>query len=115
MIGTNDVKNEVRKLASSKPVHAAAGVGAIATQTLRELPTKIANLHLETTVVALPARASEVVQTARAKAVDEYERLVSRGREALNSDAATAAKSALNGKGSSSRTSGSSRTSKSSK
>ncbi|HEY1322162.1 MAG TPA: hypothetical protein VGF32_18045 [Streptosporangiaceae bacterium] len=98
MIGTNDVKNEVRKLASSKPVHAAAGVGVLATQTLRDLPSRIANLHLETTVVALPARANEVVQSARAKAVDEYERLARRGRQALNSGAAQTGQSALNGK-----------------
>jgi hypothetical protein len=98
MIGTMDVKNEVRKLASSKPVHAAAGVGVLATQALRDLPGRIANLHLETTVIALPARANEVVQTARAKAVDEYERLARRGREVLNADDTPASKSALNGK-----------------
>lgn len=97
MIGTIDVKNEVRKLVSSKPVHAAAGVGVLATQALRDLPGRIANLHLETTVVTLPARANEVVQTARAKAVGEYERLASRGRQALNGGDAPTGKSALNG------------------
>jgi hypothetical protein len=112
MIGTIDVKNEVRKLAGSKPVHAAAGVGVLATQTLRDLPGRIANLHLETSVITLPARANEVVQTARAKAVDEYERLARRGRSVLNSEDAPAGKSALNGKSTSARST-SSRTTKS--
>jgi hypothetical protein len=111
MIGTIDVKNEVRKLASSKPVHAAAGAGALATRALRDLPGRIANLHLETTVITLPARANEVVQTARARAVDEYERLARRGREVLNTQDAPDGKSALNGK--SSNTSSTSRAAKS--
>ena len=39
---TIDVKTEVRKLASSKPVHAAAGAGVLASAALRELPARIA-------------------------------------------------------------------------
>jgi hypothetical protein len=97
MIGTIDVKNEVRKLTSSKPVHAAAGVGVVASQTLRDLPTRIANLHLESTMITLPARANEVVQTARAKVVDEYEKFASRGRKALGSDTGSISKGSLSG------------------
>ena len=34
---TIDVRTEMRKLADSKPVHAAAGAGVLASETLREL------------------------------------------------------------------------------
>jgi hypothetical protein len=86
-----DVRNEMRKLASSKPVHAAAGVGVVASQTLRELPARLAGLHLETTMVELPARATEYVLTARAKAAGEYERLAELGRQAMGGQAAVPA------------------------
>lgn len=98
MTPTIDVRNEVRKLADSKPVHAAAGVGVLASQTLRELPGRIVDLHLESAVITLPARATEYVLTVTTKAMDEYDRLARRGRQALSGPAATAAKSELNGK-----------------
>src|SRR5947209_8390524 len=107
-----DVRHEVRKVASSKPVQAAAGVGVVASEALRDLPnrlgelpnrlgdlpnrlaelqnrlgdlpTRLAGLHLEAAVVNLPARATEYVLTARSKAMDEYERLAKRGRKALS-------------------------------
>jgi hypothetical protein len=98
-----DVRAEVRKLAGSKPVYAAAGVGALASQALRELPARLAKLRHQATVSSLPAKASEYLATymgtARTKAAGEYERLASRGRKALNGRAATPATSAKAVKG----------------
>lgn len=97
-----DVPTEVRKIASSKPVHAAAGAGVLATQTLRELPGRIVRgidgtvtslpgtvLSLPGTVLSLPGRATSYVQTARDKAVDGYDMLAARGRKALDGPART--------------------------
>jgi hypothetical protein len=78
-----DVRAEVRKLTSSKPAYAAAGVGALASQALRELPGRLAKLRGQATVSSLPARAAEYLVMARAKAAGGYERLASRGQEAL--------------------------------
>jgi hypothetical protein len=107
-----DVRHEMSKVAGSKPVQAAAGIGVAASEALRDLPNRLsdlpnrlgdlpnrlaelqnrlgtlpnrlAGLHLEAAVVNLPARATEYVLTARSKAMDEYERLAKRGREALS-------------------------------
>ena len=79
-----DVKTEMRKLASHKPLQAAAGVGVLASEALRELPGRIAGWRPEASVTALPARASEVVTTARAKAARSYDHLAVRGERALN-------------------------------
>jgi hypothetical protein len=104
-----DVPTEVRKIASSKPVHAAAGAGVLATQTLRELPGRIVRgidgtvtslpgtvlslpgtvLSLPGTVLSLPGRATSYVQSARDKAVDGYDMLAARGRKALDGPART--------------------------
>jgi hypothetical protein len=92
-----DVRTEVRKLASSRPVHAAAGAGVLATQTLRDLPGRIARWHSEGVVTSLPSRASGAVLTARAKAADSYDRLADRGKRALDGRTGPA-KGALNGK-----------------
>ena len=91
---TIDVRTEVRKLASSKPVHAAAGAGVLASAALRELPAKIARWRTDGSLAALPGLASEYVTTARTKAVQEYDRLATRGAKVLNG------KTALPGKGS---------------
>ena len=91
---TIDVRTEVRKLASSKPVHAAAGAGVLASAALRELPAKIARWRSDGSLAALPGLASEYVTTARTKAVQEYDRLAIRGAKVLNG------KTALPGKGS---------------
>jgi hypothetical protein len=102
-----DVRTEVRKLANSKPVYAAAGAGLLASQTvrevlaspaLRELPTRLAKWRSEASVATLPSRASEYVQTARAKAVHGYERLADRGMKALAGQGTAPGRSALNGK-----------------
>jgi hypothetical protein len=97
-----DVKTEVRKITSSKPVHAAAGAGALATQTLRELPGRLVRT-IDGTVFAWPTRANEYVQSARAKAADQYDKLADHGKQVLNGHDSEPAKTALNGTTSSSR------------
>jgi len=97
-----DVKTEVRKITSSKPVHAAAGAGALATQTLRELPGRLVR-GIDGTVTSWPARATEYMQSARAKAADQYDKLADHGKQVLNGHDSEPAKTALNGKTSSSR------------
>jgi cell division septum initiation protein DivIVA len=73
-MNTNDVRTEVRKFADSKPVHAAAGVGVLATETLRELPARLAKWRNEATVTSLSTRATEYVTAARARAEAEYDK-----------------------------------------
>ncbi len=90
---TLDVKTEVRKLASSKPVHAAAGAGVLASAALRELPARIARWRSDGSLAALPGLATEYMTTARTKAVQEYDRLAQHGARVLNG------KTALPGKG----------------
>ena len=106
-IDVSTVRTEVRKLASSKPVYAAAGAGLLASQTLREmlaspalreLPARLAKWRSETNVATLPARASEYVQTARTRAAQGYEHLADRGMKALAGQGTTTGKTALNGK-----------------
>ena len=91
---TIDVKTEVRKLASSKPVHAAAGAGVLATAALRELPARIARWRSDGSLSALPGLATEYVTTARTKAVQEYDKLARHGARVLDG------KTALPGQGS---------------
>lgn len=108
-MNTNDVRTEMRKLADSKPVHAAAGVGVLATETLRELPARLAKWRDEATVTSLSTRATEYVTTARARAVGEYDKararamgeydkLAKRGQRALSGPATSHGKGELNGK-----------------
>jgi|SRR5215469_13932952 len=91
-----DVKNEVRKITSSKPVHAAAGAGVLATQTLWQLPGRLVRT-IDGTVRPLPGRANAYMQSARAKAADQYDMLADHGKRALNGDDSASAKNALNG------------------
>lgn len=101
-----DVRTEVRKLASSKPVYAAAGAGLWASQALREalaspawreLPARLARWSSEANVAALPARAGEYVHTARTRAVHSYDELADRGMKALSRHGVSGTKTALNG------------------
>jgi hypothetical protein len=108
-----DVRNEVRKLASSKPVHAAAGAGVLATQTLRQLPGRLVRT-IDGTVTSLPARANGYMQSARAKAAGQYDMLADHGKRALSGNDSAPAKSALNGTATSRSTSGRASTSRSS-
>jgi hypothetical protein len=80
---TDAVKTEVRKLAGSKPVHAAAGAGALASAALRELPARISHWSNE-----VPG----YMATVRTKAVKEYDKLAVHGERVLHRRAA------LNGK-----------------
>ena len=88
----------MRKLAASKPVHAAAGAGVLASETLRELSAWIANWRTEASVSALSTRANGYVTTARTRAATEYDKLAKRGEKALNGRTNGHAKGALNGK-----------------
>jgi cell division septum initiation protein DivIVA len=119
-MNTIDVRTEMRKLADSKPLHAAAGAGVLATETLKELPTRIAKWRDEAKVTSLSTRATEYVNTARdramseydkararamdeygkarARAMGEYDRLAKLGQKALNGPDASHGKSELNGK-----------------
>ncbi|HCU94448.1 MAG TPA: hypothetical protein DHU96_17710 [Actinobacteria bacterium] len=98
-MNTIDVRTEMRKLADSKPVHAAAGVGLLASETLRELPTRVAKWRHEASVSSLSTRATEYVTTARARAAGEYDRLAKLGKRAFaGGETATQGKAELNGK-----------------
>jgi len=88
----------MRKLADSKPVHAAAGAGVLASETLRELSARLAKWRPEASVSALSTRANGYVATARTRAGAEYDKLAKRGEEALHTRANGHAKGALNGK-----------------
>jgi hypothetical protein len=81
---TMDVRTEMRKLADSKPVHAAAGVGVLASETLRELTAWLTKMRNEASVGTLSSRASEYVSTTRTRASAEYDKLAKRGQKALN-------------------------------
>jgi len=63
-----DVKTEMRKLSSSKPVHAVTGAGMLASQALRNLPGLLARWGTENPVASLPSRAAGYAQTAQARA-----------------------------------------------
>jgi hypothetical protein len=88
MFGNRDVITDVRKLAGSKPVHAAAGAGVLASQALREIPGKLTRWRQETIsgslpVTEWPGRAAGYVSTARAKAAERYDQLADTGRQAI--------------------------------
>ena len=74
----------MRKLADSKPMHAAAGAGALASETLRELSAWLAKWRNEASVGALSSRANGYVSTARTRASNEYDKLAKRGEAALH-------------------------------
>jgi hypothetical protein len=93
-----DVRTEMRKLAASKPVHAAAGAGVLASETLRELSARLAHWRPEASVNMLSTRANGYVTTARARAATEYDKLAKRGEKALDGRSNGHAKGALNGK-----------------
>lgn len=93
-----DVPTEMRKLTNSKPLHAAAGAGVLASQALRELPALIARWRPEAYVTSLPNRASEVVTTARAKAARGYDHLAVRGERVLAGKGTAGAKRAAGAK-----------------
>ena len=83
MSRTDAVKTEVRKLTTSKPVHAAAGAGAMASAALRELPARISRWSSD-----MPGHLTE----ARTRAAKEYDKLAVHGERVLHHD-----RPALNG------------------
>lgn len=95
---TLDVRTEINKLAASKPVHAAAGAGALASETLKELPARLAKWRNEASVSSLSHRATGYVTHARARAEREYDKLARRGKRVLNGRSTTHGKGALNGR-----------------
>ena len=102
----DDVKTELRKLTNSKPVHAVAGAGVLASQALKELPWRLVQWTRANPPDSLPGRAngyvlqartnatgyvqqarnnaSGYVQTARTRAAGGYDRLAEHGKKALN-------------------------------
>ena len=87
----------MRKLAASKPVHAAAGAGVVASEALRELPARLAKWRQEASMSTLSTRANDYVTTARTRAAAEYDKLAKRGEKAMNGRGAKD-KGALNGR-----------------
>ena len=104
-----DIKAELRKLTSSKPVHAAAGVGVLASQALKEMPWRLVQWTRDNPPESLPGRANGYVQsaqsrangyvqqartnangyvqTARTRAADSYDKLADHGKNAMNGQA----------------------------
>jgi hypothetical protein len=97
MARTIDVRTEVRKITSSKPVYAAAGASVLATQTLRRLPGRLFRWGFDGTVTSLPSRATGYVQNVRAKASDGYDMLAKHGQKVLDGQGGAPETSALNG------------------
>jgi vacuolar-type H+-ATPase subunit H len=64
----DDVKAELRKLTSSKPVHAVAGAGVLASQALKELPWRLVQWTRDNPPESLPGRANGYVQSAQTRA-----------------------------------------------
>jgi hypothetical protein len=108
----DDVLAELRKLTSSKPVHAAAGAGVLASQTLKELPWRLVQWTRDNPPESLPGRANGYVQTAqsrangyvqtarnnangyvqtaRTRAAGGYDKLAEHGKKALDGQPGTA-------------------------
>ena len=124
----DDVKAELRKLTSSKPVHAVAGAGVLASRALKDLPWRLVQWTRDNPPESLPGRATGYVQsaqsrangyvqqartnangyvqTARTRAADSYDKLADHGRNAMNGQAdntlsksTTQSKSATHSKG----------------
>jgi len=64
----DDVRAELRKLTASKPVHAAAGAGVLASQTLKGLPSRLVQWTRDNPPNSLPGRANGYVKQARTNA-----------------------------------------------
>lgn len=93
-----DVKSEMRKIASSKPVHAVAGASVLASQTIRELPARFARWREEASGASLPSRASGYVTTVRTRAAQGYDKLADRGKHVLDGRVGLRGKASRNGK-----------------
>ena len=88
----------MRKLAASKPVHAAAGVGVLASETLRELPARLAKWRDDASASTLSSRANGYVTHGPHAGVEpSTTSWPSAGQKALNGRSTGHAKAALNG------------------
>jgi vacuolar-type H+-ATPase subunit H len=85
-----DVMTEMRKLTDSKPVHAVAGAGVLASQALRDLPARLVQWTRENPPHALPARTHGYVQTAQARANDAVQTAQARANDAVQTAQARA-------------------------
>ena len=99
MSPVTDVRTELRRIADSKPVHAAAGAGVVATEALRELPARLAKWRSEYGVGTLDKRVTGYVTEIRTRAAHGYDQLALRGKKAMATKPAPKGKSALNGGG----------------
>ena len=98
MSPVTDVRTELRRIAESKPVHAAAGAGVFATEALRELPARLAKWRAEYGVGTLDKRVNGYVTEIRTRAAHSYDQLALRGKKVMAARPAPKGKSALNGK-----------------
>ena len=98
MSPVTDVRTEIRRIADSKPVHAAAGAGVVATEALRELPGRLAKWRSEYGVGTLDKRVTGYVTEIRTRAAHGYDQLALRGKKVMAARPAPKGKSALNGK-----------------
>ncbi|HEY2308492.1 MAG TPA: hypothetical protein VGI05_21685 [Streptosporangiaceae bacterium] len=79
----DDVMAEMRKFADRKPVHAVAGVGVLASRTLKELPWRLVQWTRDNPPNSLPGRATGAVQTAQSRANGAVQTAQSRANEAV--------------------------------
>jgi hypothetical protein len=85
-----DVMTEMRKLTDSKPVHAVAGAGVLASQTLKDLPGLLARWGSENPVTSLPSRATGFAQTAQTRATSAAQTAQARATSAVQTAQARA-------------------------
>ena len=85
-----DVMTEMRKLTDSKPVHAVAGAGVLASQTLKDLPGLLARWGSENPVTSLPSRATGFGKTAQTRATSAAQTAQTRANEAVQTAQARA-------------------------
>ena len=85
-----DVMTEMRKLTDSKPVHAVAGAGVLASQTLKDLPGLLARWRTENPVTSLPSRATGFAQTAQTHATSAAQTAQARATSAVQTAQARA-------------------------
>jgi hypothetical protein len=85
-----DVMTEMRKLTDSKPVHAVAGAGVLASQTLKDLPGLLARWRTENPVTSLPSRATGLAQTAQTHATSAAQTAQARATSAVQTAQARA-------------------------
>jgi len=81
----DDVKNDMRKLTGSKPVHAVAGAGVLAARTLKDLPSRLVQWTRDNPPNSLPGRATEAAQSAQSRAMEVFQSAQSRANGAVQS------------------------------